>query len=266
MSAYVAAELASRRRWLAGLSLGTFTLLFLIAVSYQSIGLGLFAHAFPGSQPRALQAFTGSHSGNMFTPRGWLSFGFNHPMYLVLTLAVAITIGTSAVAGEVENGRAELVYTRPLRRRRLLWAGLGIWAIGELTVVAAAYAGALVGGAISPEVSTSGLGPVIFAPLQYLPLAFLVAAISFLASALARTRGRAMAVAIGLTVVAYLVNFAAGLFDWLDWAHQINPFGHYDPFGAIDQGFQWGDAGLLIGAGLLVMGAATAAIERRDLA
>ncbi len=267
MSAFIRAELASRRRWLAGLAAGAFAVLVILGLSYHSIGLGALGQALAGrNRPKAFEAFSGSRHGEVLTPHGWLAFGFNHPLYLILTLAVAIGIGTSAVAGEVESGRAELVYTRPVPRRRFLWSSLAIWAAAELFVIAVALAGAFAGGGLSADLRRAGLGPIVLAPLQYLPLALFIAAVSFVASTLARTRGRAVGVAIGVTVVAYLINFAAILFDELEWARALSPFGYYDPFAAVDHGIQWGDVAVLTGAAALLVLAAMRVVERRDLA
>jgi ABC-2 type transport system permease protein len=267
MSAFVRAELASRRRWLAGLALGAFTFLVILGLSYHSIGLGALGQALAGrNRPKAFEAFSGSRHGEVLTPHGWLAFGFNHPLYLILTLAVAIGIGTASVAGEVESGRAELIFTRPIPRRRFLWSSLAIWGAAELFVIAAALAGAFAGGELSADLRRAGLGSIVLAPLQYLPLAFFIAAVAFLASTLSRTRGRALGAAIAVTVLAYLINFTATLFDGLSWARWLSPFGYYDPFAAVDHGIHWGDAAVLTGAAGILILAAMRVIDRRDLA
>lgn len=267
MSAFARAELFSRRRMIAGLAAGACTLLAIVAASYQSLGQVAFGRTLArGHAPRVYTAFAGSRDIDLASPHGWMSFGFNHPLFLVLTLTVAISIGTALVAGEVESGRAELLFVRPRSRRQFLVAGVAVWVCAEFLVLIAALAGALIAGAFSAQMRAAGLAPLILAPLQFLPLAAFVAGLSFLASARARTRGQAMGLAVGVTVLAYLANFVSTLVGGLGWLRWISPFGYYDPAGAIVHGFAfWHAAILLAGAGLL-LAAAGASFDRRDLA
>jgi ABC-type transport system involved in multi-copper enzyme maturation permease subunit len=267
VTALLQAELRSRQRWLAGLAAGAFTFLFVLAVSFTSLGLGASKGMLETqSRPKVYDAFAGSEGADFLHARGWLAFGFTHPLFLVLTLSVAVAVGAAAIAGEVESGHAELVFSRPISRSTVLGAWIAVWAVGEAVVIAAALAGAAVGGAASSDIGFADIGGLAGAAAQYLPLAFLVAATAFLASSLARTRGRALGVATGVTFTAYLVNFVAGLFDGLGWMHHISPFGYYDAFSAADRGVAWGDALLLVAFGAVLLAAARAVLMRRDLA
>jgi putative exporter of polyketide antibiotics len=267
MTSLVQAELMSRRRWLAGLAAGAFTFLFVLGLSFSSIGLGAFKGMLETqSRPKIYDAFAGSEGADFLHARGWLAFGFTHPLFLVLTLSVAIGVGAAAIAGEVESGRTELVFSRPVSRTGALLGWIAVWAVAEMVVIAAALAGAAVGAAASSDIGADDIGGLAQTALQYLPLAFFIAAATFLASALARTRGRAVGAAAAIVVGAYLVNFIAGLFDGLGWMHDISPFGYYDAFAAADDGVSWGDALLLAGGGAVFLIGARIAFERRDLA
>lgn len=266
MRPFVVAELRARRRMIAGLGAGAFTLLLIVALAYRSIGLDALGAAFGHHAPSAFTAFSGSHGGDILSPHGWMGFGFNHPMFLVVTLAVAISVGAGAVAGEVDSGRAELVFTTPIPRRRFLAASLAIWLLAELAVVAAGWLGALIGALCSSDLRDAGIADLAWAPLQYLPLALFVAACAFLASAAASTRGRANGIALGIAVFWYLLNVVSGLIHSLDWLRWLTPFGYYEPSRAIERGLQLGPATLLVGLAVLLLAAAVELTDRRDLA
>ena len=266
MRPFVVAELRARRRMLAGLAAGAFVLLLIIGISYESLALDAFGSAFGAHPPRGITAFSGSHDASFLTPHGWMGFGFNHPMFLVVTLTVAIAVGTGAIAGEVESGRGELLFTAPLRRTQFLGATLVVWLLAELAVVLGGTLGAITGALTSTPLRNAGIGDLLWAPLQYLPLAFLIAACAFAASAMSATRGRATGIAAGAAILAYLVNVISGLIPSLDWLRWLTPFGYYEPGRAMEHGLRLGPAALLIGLGAALLVAARAVLLRRDLA
>lgn len=251
---------------IAGLAAGAFVLLLIVGLSYTSIGLKGLGAAFSGHTPRGLSALSGSRGGSFLTPHGWMGFGFNHPMFLLVTLTIAISVGAGSIAGEVESGRGELLFTTPIRRTHFLLAAIGVWLAAELAVIAAGGAGAVTGALFTTDLREAGIGTLLWGPLQYLPLALFVAACAFAASALSRTRGRATATATGITVLGYLLNVISGLVPSLDWLHWLTPFGYYDPARALEHGLQLGPVVVLLGGSIALLLVAGAALRRRDLA
>jgi ABC-2 type transport system permease protein len=264
-TALLGAELRSRYRTLLALCAGTFVFLLVLAGTFTALGgaSGL-AKSFGREQPAILSAFAGTRHANLFTPENYVGLGFLHPLFLVLTLAVGISIGTAAVAGDIETGRVELLYTRPLRRTTLLDARLGVWVVAQLAVVAAGVIGAWLGTRISQDLQ--GISAVLFLRIavQYLPLAVLFAAVAFVASSTARTRGHALAVTVGVAALSYLVNFLALLWHPLAWAQRITPFGYYAPLDSIDS-VDLGNIVVLLAAAGVLLFAARWWVERRDL-
>lgn len=266
MSRFVVAELRARRRMIAGLAAGAFTYLLIVALSYHSIGVEGLGKAFHGDLPRTITAFSGSRGGDILSPHGWMGLGFNHPMLMVTSLTAALAIGTGAIAGEVESRRAELLFTAPLDRTRFLAASLLVWLVAEVSVLVVALAGALIGAALSDDLRHSGIGDLVWAPVQFLPLTLLVASIAFAASALSDTRSRALGAAIGVTVFAYLLSVVSGMIASLDWLRWCTPFGYYDPGAAIAHGPRPWPIAVLVGVSALLLTVTRVALERRDLA
>lgn len=181
MKRFVAAELRARRRMVASLAAGAFTYLLIIALVYHSIGVEALGQAFHGEMPRSITAFSGSRSGNILSPQGWMGLGFNHPMLMITSLTAALAIGTGAIAGEVDSGRADLLLSGPVDRTRFLAATLLVWAIAEAAILIIGLSGALLGGALSADLRHAGLAGLAWA--QLLPLTLFVASVSFVASA-----------------------------------------------------------------------------------
>lgn len=267
MTALIRADLRNRWRSLAALGGGCFVLLIALSGTYSAYGGAAgFANTFgKGKTPRLFSAFSGSSSGDVFSPAHFLAFGFGHPLFLVLALSVAITSGVAAIATEVETGRAELIFTAPVRATAVLGARVAEWAIAEVAVVGGALVGALIGTQLSGDLSRVSLAVPLRASLQFASLAFCVAGIAFAASAHARTRGAAFAATVGVTAGSYVINLVGLLWSPLSFVRWVNPFGYYAPTDAGEH-FQWGDAGVLVAAGLVLFAVARQVLSRRDLA
>jgi hypothetical protein len=266
MRLLIRAEWRMRRRSVAALTAGAFCFLFVVAATYQAFGgPDLNDQLFGGKPPRAIAAFSGSREGDIFSPRHYLAFGFNHPLFLVLTLAVAVSTGAGSVAGDVEAGRAELLYTRPVSRLRVLAARIALWAPAQLVVVAGALGGALAGARVAPDLRAAQAERVTWVALQYLPVTAVVAGAAFAASARARTRSGAVGATVGMVAGAYLVNFASLVWSPLDAARWATPFGYYEPLVVADGGPVWWKAAVLLGAAAVLFAAAARSLVRRDL-
>lgn len=267
MNALVIADLRNRWRSLAALTAGCFILLIALSGTYSAYGGAAgFANTFgAGKTPRLFSAFSGSSSGDVFSPPHFLAFGFGHPLFLVLALSVAITSGVAAIATEVETGRSELIFTAPVWPTRVLEARVVEWAIAQVAVILGALVGALIGTQLSNDLSQVSLAVPVRASVQFCSLSFFVAGVAFAASAHARTRGTAFAATVGVTAGSYVVNLVGLLWSPLSWVRWINPFGYYSPVQAAEH-IQWGNAGALVAAGVLLFGVARHTLMRRDLA
>jgi ABC-type transport system involved in multi-copper enzyme maturation permease subunit len=267
MRALIAAELRSRWRSLAALAAGTFTLLLALAGTYSAYGGSQgFGQAFgTGHAPALFSAFAGTSGTNIFAPASFLAFGFTHPLFLVLALASAVTVGVGAVAGDVESGRAELLYTAPVPRSLIYDARTVACLIMELAVVAAAVIGAEIGRLISSDLSAvSALVPLRVAA-QLLPLLLFFAALTFAISAASHTRGQAQGLTIAAAAGAYLVNLVSLLWSPVEFTAHVNPF-HYFQATQAATSISVTDVVVLLAAALVFFVAGRWRLERRDLA
>lgn len=266
MTALVLADLRNRWRSLAALTAGCFILLIALSGTYSAYGgASGFASAFNGKTPRLFSAFSGSSSGDIFSPPHFLAFGFGHPLFLVLSLAVAITSGVAAIAADVETGRSELIFTAPVRPTQILGARVAEWALAQVVVIGGGLVGALIGTQLSGDLSAVSLLVPVRASLQFCSVAFFVAGVAFAASAHARSRGQAFGATVGVTAGSYVVNLVGLLWSPLSFVRWINPFGYYSPTKAAEH-LQWGNAAVLMAAGLVLFAVASRTVSHRDLA
>ena len=266
MNVLMLAELRSRARSLMALAGGCFLLLTVLCATYGAYGGSAgFDRTFGEHPPRLLSALSGSPTADIFSPDNYLAFGFAHPLFLVLTLSVAITSGVGAVAVDVENGRAELLFTAPIARTAVLRARLSGWALAQGAVLCVALAGAFLGSRLSGDLAhVSPLVPLRVA-VQVVPLVLFVAAVAFAASARARTRGTALGVAVGVAAGSYIVNMEGLLWSPMVVLRRLNPFGYYDATAAAAR-VDWSDAAVLTAASAAVLWCARRWLLTRDLA
>lgn len=266
MTALVIADLRNRWRSLAALTSGCFILLIALSGTYSAYGGATgFASAFNGKTPRLFSAFSGSSSGDIFSPPHFLAFGFGHPLFLVLSLSVAITSGVAAIATEVESGRSELIFTAPVRPTTILGARIVEWALAQGAVISGGLIGALIGTQLSGDLSAVSLAVPLRASLQFCSVAFFIAGVAFAASAHAPSRGAAFGATVGVTAGSYVVNLVGLLWSPLSFVRWINAFGYYSPTKAAEH-LQWGNAGVLVAAGLVLFAVAARSVSHRDLA
>jgi len=263
--ALVKAEVRARRRSFGALGAAVFVFLLALAGTYTALGgaAGL-AQSFGRRPPAFFSAFGGSRNVNLFTPANYVGFGFLHPLFLVLALTVGISIGAAAIAGDIETGRAELLYPCPIRRATVLNARLRVWAGMQVAVVAAGVAGSWAGTRLSHDLRS--VDPMLYVPIvaAYLPLAAVFGAVAFLASAMTRTRSHALSAAVGLAALAYLVNVVALLWHPLAWAQRLTPFGYYTPLDSPND-VNLANVAILLSVAVVLLVGAQWSLRRRDL-
>lgn len=265
MKRLVIAELRNRRRGLLALGAAIFAFVLLLAGSYRAIG-GPDTSGFlsPENTPSFVRALSGSETTDILQPKHYVGFGFNHPLFLVLTLAVVISIAAGGIAGDVESGRAQLFYSRPIRRYRLVLARVTTMAMAELSVLAVSVAAVALGTRLAPDLG--GTLPAAIAVLaQYAGVAAVVGGAAFLASSLTRTRSAATGLAVAFAAGMYLIDFVSLLVDRVRAIRWFTPFGYYDPLTVASRGVNAGRLVVLFAAGGVLVAAACAVTERRDV-
>jgi ABC-type transport system involved in multi-copper enzyme maturation permease subunit len=263
----VSAELQARRRSLAAIGAGCLLAAIAFAGTYSAFGgqEGVTrAFGISGTFAKVIAALSGSPSADIYTAAGFLGYSFSHPIIEVLTISVAVSSGVAAIAADVESGRAEMLYTAPVSRSAILGARLIGWLIAQTAVMACLVVGSIAGSRLSPAMH--GVSPLVplRAALQFGALLFFLGCAAFAASARARTRGAAMAGAVGIAAGSYVVNLVALLWSPLRFLRHLNPFGYYNSSAAAHH-INWPDAGLLVSIGTLLLVLSRHWLENRDL-
>ncbi|MEO6797165.1 MAG: ABC transporter permease subunit [Candidatus Dormibacter sp.] len=164
-----------------------------------------------------------------FVGAEYLSF-----IWVVIIAAFAIAFTSGALAKELEEGTLELILAYPLGRLGFFFSKVAALIIALAVIVLATVIGIWLG-AVSQHLSIGGSAYVAVAAIG-LAFALAIAGYGFLFSALASERGPAALAAAGLTLVFYLVNFAAQTWDALKGLSRLSLFHYYAPKDALNLG------------------------------
>jgi ABC-2 type transport system permease protein len=254
--------LRERRRSLLWWTIGLAGLVALNVAFYPSVRDDPALSGYAKDLPESVRALFAGGELDIASPAGYLNSRIFALMAPLLFLIVAIGAGSAAVAGEEERGTLELVLAHPIRRRDYVlqrFLALAVLLAALTTVLLATVAlGSL---AVDLEI---GFGKLAVASLSVGLLALLFAAIALATGALAPGRARAIAVAGGLAVAAWIFDGLARSVDPLEGLRPLGPYYHALGQNPLREGAPSAGWALLIAAAAIAAVLAAAGLERRD--
>jgi ABC-2 type transport system permease protein len=254
--------LRERRRSLLWWTIGLAALVALNVAFYPSVRDDPALSGYAKDLPESVRALFAGGELDIASPAGYLNSRIFALMAPLLFLIVAIGAGSAAVAGEEERGTLELVLAHPVRRRDYVlqrFLALAVLLAALTTVLLATVAlGSL---AVDLEI---GFGKLAVASLSVGLLALLFAAIALATGALAPGRARAIAVAGGLAVAAWIFDGLARSVDPLEGLRPLGPYYHALGQNPLREGAPSAGWALLIAAAAIASVLAAAGLERRD--
>jgi ABC-2 type transport system permease protein len=252
-----------RARTLGGWLIGIAAYIALIVAVFPSIhGSKQFDNLLK-QYPDVLKSFLGiGDTLSITSGAGFVDTELFSLMLPLLALVLAIGVGAATIAGEEEQGLLELVVSAPVSRRAVIgWKAAGL--LVEILAVAVVIVVTLL---IGDALVDLGLdtGRLIGATAGICLLALLHGWLAMLVGAATRHRSYAIGVPAAVAAVGYLIAGLYSIADWLDPFRYLSGF-YYAGRGALTSGVDWGHLAVLGGASLVVLVAAVAVFERRDL-
>ncbi len=211
--------------------------------------------------PETLLALFGG--GDMGTPEGFYQIEMFGMMVPISLLVVTIVIGTAALAGEEKNNTMGLLLSNPVRRSTIVLQKTLTMIVYAVIVALASFLGVAGGSLLGNLGMDIGNIAAACALATLLGLAF-----GGLALALGAATGRIQIAsygAVGVAVVAFIINGFLPLNDsTAGWA-KVSPFYYYLSSDPLITGMHWGHAALLGGLFAILVAAAVVLFQRRDL-
>ena len=213
--------------------------------------------------PEELLAFFTGGINDFTSPEGYLHSELFFLIFPLLVMVFAISFGSSAVAGEEEQGTLDLLLSNPLPRWRMVLEKFAAMVFSIVLLVLVSWAAL----AISSHVVGMGLS---LGRLAAICFSAVLLGVTFGAVALAvgcarGRRGLSMSIAGAFVGYSYLLNAMAPLIDWLEPFQVLSPFYFYIGAEPLTNGLNVTHAAVLVGLTAVFIAVAIATFRKRDL-
>lgn len=155
------------------------------------------------------------------TGAGFLSTELFSLMIPLVVIAVGSTWGASGTAQEEENGTADLLFSLPLSRQKVLVSKMIATVLACFAVAAIAFINILIGAPMVDMVVDNS--HVFAACCSMFLLGTFFSGVGFLVGALTGKKGVALGISAGIGILTFLFYSLAPLVDTFDFLSPVNP-------------------------------------------
>lgn len=194
---------------------------------------------------------------------GFLATKLMNMMLPLLGIGFALAYGSGLIGAEEEGRSLEMLLSNPLPRWRVMLEKYVALVVFTVIVYAACY-GALVLTAEAFGIKTSS-SHLLAGTFNLALLVLFFGTLALCISGLRRGRGLATGISLAFAVVTFLINNLRTITDVPGWLVTISPWRYYDIEQVLTGGMNWGHAGLLIGATVLLAALGVWGFNRRDV-
>lgn len=182
--------------------------------------------------------------------------------FVLLTIA-GVSWGAAFIGGAEESGRLELTLSHGVGRVQYALESAGALAarIAGLGVVVFVVVAALNG----PCQLELDLGNLLAVTAAWVCLGLLSATAALAVGAVSGRRSWGVGAGAGIAVVGYVLQALANNSESLDWLRRLSPYDWAFGTAPLTNGADLPGLALLVGASLVLVGAATGALARRDV-
>jgi len=179
--------------------------------------------------PEPIQQVFGEQFFAQFTVNGAIALGYNHPLVIILLSIVAIILPARHIAGEIESGALEIIFSLPVQR---ITVALSLWitsAIILLVMIISGWIGTLIGTYIFPAARAVPFTKIILVGFNLWLLTLTINGYTFLFSAYAREGGKPAMIAASLTLFFFFFNYVAKIWSPISFLEPLTIFHYYQP-------------------------------------
>lgn len=187
---------------------------------------------------RFIRALAGDDLIGDMSPTSIASFGLVHPLVLALSWTLILTCGSRVIAGEIERGTADLLFTLPVSRLSLYVSASAVLMLCAALMSAVPVLGLSVGLWLNPLWEPVDVPRFWIVAANFFMLNVAIGCMTLAVSSFVSRRG----VAVGITLAALLTSFFFNvLAQFWSFAENISFIGllhYYRPLPIVRTG-QW---------------------------
>lgn len=180
-----------------------------------------------GTFPKGLLKLIGAEQIDLTSPLGMLSLGYIHPLPWLALLTWIIGRASDAIAGEIERGTMDLLLAQPVARIKVFLTHAIVICTGLILIGSAMWLGTCLGllTFVAPGQRPSPW-PFWRAAATVFWIGWCIAGYAFLFSSLDRTRWRAVAAAVTVTILQELCNVVGSFWEPAQWLRRLSISGN----------------------------------------
>jgi ABC-2 type transport system permease protein len=254
--------LRDQRRWLAGWTVAIAAIGVLYAAFWPLMVTPEMTAAMKAFPSGMLDALGYSDITTAAGYVGSTTFGLLGPALIII---FAAGLGGSAVAGDEESGRLDLLLAHPRSRSRILLERFAALVVA-IVLPCTALALALVAISGPAQIHAIGAANFVAASLHLALFGIFFGALAIAVGAVTGRRSLAWSAVALVAVGGFLANNLAPMVEELTWLRDISPFHIYSGGAPLRNGLQLFDAGVLAIASLILVAIGGVGFDRRDVA
>jgi ABC-2 type transport system permease protein len=214
------------------------------------------------TMPPALQAIYGKTALN--SGPGFLNSTMFNLIVPLIFWVYGIGQGAAAIAGEEDKGTLDLLLANPVSRAHVVLSKFGALCLALAGIGVVLWVALTVGSPlVKLNVEAANLAAAVTSAVL---LGIAGGTLALAVGAASGSRGLSIGVSTVVLIAGYLIKtLAASVPDFHSW-QVLSPFYYYNDHEPLINGFSVGNAAVLVGAALLLLGVAVAGFIRRDLA
>lgn len=204
-----------------------------------------------------------SDTADFLSPTGYLSSQIFYLLLPMLLTILAISLGSSLIAKEEQNGTLELLLSRPISRTKLLTSKLfsGL-AICVLVGFVAGATSVIMAHLVRLDVP---LLNILFATIATILLALSFGMLAFALTMFGKARGASIGLASLYALGGYVISSLTSAADWLKYPSKAFPFEYYQPAVILQGTYNWANMVFILGLIALLTVVSLWAFKSRDL-
>jgi hypothetical protein len=259
-------EIRLSRFTAAVLTLSLMALELLLVVVFSAADLDKNLNGLFEMLPSPVRALMGGSYVDLLSARGFLAFGFTHPLALVLLCAGAITPASRTAVEGAGTGLTDMILSQPVPRTWVLFSRAAAGELMGLFIVAGMWLGHRIGVCITALPSEVPVLPYLYVSINAYALFLAVQGLAMLLAVLSRRRAGAVGLALGLLVFMLFLTVAAEIWKPFTIPSYLSFLSFYQPGKVIfENTFPALEVAVLLGYYVFLLGCALAIYHRRDM-
>lgn len=213
-----------------------------------------------------IKALSGADIADIFELSTMGAFAFVHPGLLALGWACIVVGSARVIAGEIENGTADLLLALPVSRLRT-YVTVTTWVLvccPLFTLVI--WCGIWIGSLTAGMSGSMDVWRLRFVVVNHTAMLIAVAGVSTMISAVNSRRGHAMGVAFGILLCSFVLNSLAAFWESARQLAYVGLLHYFRPYAILgNDHLATGDIAVLLAVALVTWSIGAFIFTRRDI-